>query len=202
MTKESLLILCQSECRYTLKSVVSISKSFQRVFMNAIKLFMAIPDRINSLQMGQYGCFSEQIYRDNFENDSFDWFYFNEAIIRDYLKGSRKAIAVDPSFIPKSGSKTPWIGRFWSGCAGEYRRGLEITGIGVIDVDNHECMTLGSVQTPDKSTLESCDKNLMDWYSSYLISIQEHLKRISNTVVCKTFFSKVTFINPFCNNGF
>lgn len=53
----------------------------------------------------------------NFENDDFDWFSFNEAIIREHLKGGRKAIAVDPSFIPKSGSKTPWIGYFWSGCA-------------------------------------------------------------------------------------
>ena len=192
----------QSECRNALESVVNISKSFQKVFMDAMKLFMAIPNRINFLQMGRYGCFSEQTYRNNFENDDFDWFSFNEAIIREHLKGGRKAIAVDPSFIPKSGSKTPWIGYFWSGCAGEYKRGLEITGIGVIDVDNHECMTLGSVQTPDNATLESYGKNLVDWYSSYLISIQEHLKRISGTVVCDAFFSKATFIKPLCENGF
>lgn len=103
-----------------------------------------------------------QNYYNNFENDSFDWFSFNEAIIREHLKGGRKAIVVDPSFIPKLGSKTPWIGYFRSGCAGEYRRGLEITGIGGIDVDNHECMTLGSVQTPDNTTLESLEKNLVD----------------------------------------
>ena len=152
--------------------------------------------------MGRYGCFSEQTYRNNFENDDFDCFSFNEAIIREHLKSGRKAIAVDPSFIPKSGSKTPWIGYFWSGCAGEYRRGLEITGTGVIDVDNHECMTLGSVQTPDNATLESCGKNLVNWYSPYLISIQEHLKRISNRVVCDAFFSKATFIKPLCENDF
>ncbi|EDU98763.1 hypothetical protein BACCOP_04231 [Phocaeicola coprocola DSM 17136] len=202
MTKESLLMQYQSECRNALESVVNISKSFQKVFMDAMKLFMAIPNRINFLQMGRYGCFSEQTYRNNFENDDFDWFSFNEAIIREHLKGGRKAIAVDPSFIPKSGSKTPWIGYFWSGCASEYKRGLEITGIGVIDVDNHECMTLGSVQTPDNATLESYGKNLVDWYSSYLISIQEHLKRISGTVVCDAFFSKATFIKPLCENGF
>ena len=60
---------------------------------------------------------------------------------------------------------------------------------------------LGSVQTPDNATLESCGKNLVDWYSSYLISIQEHLKRISGTVVCDAFFSKATFIKPLCENG-
>ena len=64
----------QSECRNALESVVNISKSFQKVFMDAMKLFMAIPNRINFLQMGRYGCFSEQTYRNNFENDDFDWF--------------------------------------------------------------------------------------------------------------------------------
>ena len=126
----------QSECRNALESVVNISKSFQKVFMDAMKLFMAIPDRINFLQMGRYGCFSEQTYRNNFENDDFDWFSFNEAIIREHLKGGRKAIAVDPSFIPKSGSKTPWIGYFWSGCAGEYKRGRPKLYDGKIDFEN------------------------------------------------------------------
>ena len=42
MTKESLLMQYQSECRNALESVVNISKSFQKVFMDAMKLFMAI----------------------------------------------------------------------------------------------------------------------------------------------------------------
>ena len=91
---------------------------------------------------------SNSRYRNLFEHETFDWFAFNGSIISKYLTGKRKAIAIDPSYIPKSGRKTPWIGYFWSGCAGEYKRGLEIMGIGVIDIDNHECMTLGSIQTP------------------------------------------------------
>ena len=89
-----------------------------------MKLFMAIPDRINFLQLGRYGCFSEQTYRNLFEHETFDWFAFNGSIISKHLTGKRKAIAIDPSYIPKSGKKTPWIGYFWSGCAGEYKRGL------------------------------------------------------------------------------
>lgn len=42
----------QSECKNALKSVVNIRKSFQKLFMDTIKLFMAIPDRINFLQLG------------------------------------------------------------------------------------------------------------------------------------------------------
>ena len=170
--------------------------------MDAMKLFMAIPDRINFLQLGRYGKFSEQTYRNHFESESFDWFSFNEHLVEEHLSGTRKAIAIDPSYIPKAGKKTPWLGYFWSGCAGEYKRGLEIMGIGVIDVDNRECMTLGSVQSPDTKTLDNMDKSLVDWYACYLINRREQIQCISNIVVADAFFSKSTFVAPMCNNGY
>lgn len=75
-------------------------------------------------------------------------------------------------------------------------------GIGVIDIDNHECMTLGYIQTPDSKTLDSEEKTLVDWYSSYLIKRKDQLQKISNRVACDAFFSKETFITPMCTNGF
>ena len=47
----------QSECLSALKSVANIHKPFEKAFMDTMKLFMAIPDRINFLQLGRYGCF-------------------------------------------------------------------------------------------------------------------------------------------------
>lgn len=202
MAKKSLLMQYQSECQEALKSVANIHKPFEKVFMDAMKLFMAIPDRINFLQLGRYGEFSEQTYRNNFKKDSFDWFSFNEQLVKEHLHGTRKAIAIDPSYISKSGKKIPWLGYFWSGCAGEYKRGLEIMGIGVIDVDNHECMTLGSVQSPDTKTLNNIDKTLVDWYAGYLINRKEQIQRVSNIVVADAFFSKSTFVTPMCDNGY
>ena len=37
----------QSECLSALKSIANIHKPFEKTFMDAMKLFMAIPDRIN-----------------------------------------------------------------------------------------------------------------------------------------------------------
>ena len=42
----------QSECLSALKSVANIQKPFEKTFMDTMKLFMAIPDRINFLQLG------------------------------------------------------------------------------------------------------------------------------------------------------
>lgn len=162
----------QSECFEALKSVSKVSKPFEKVLMDTLKLFMAIPGKVNFLQMGRYGEFSEQTYRNNFENEAFDWFAFNEYLVRKVLNGKFLAIAVDPSFLPKSGKKTPWIGRFWSGVAGEMKRGQEIFGVGVIDVENHDCMTLSAPQTPDAKSLEEMDYNLVEWYCQNLIILK------------------------------
>lgn len=46
MTRESLLMQYQPESLKALKSVANIRKPFEKVFMDAMNLFMAIPGRI------------------------------------------------------------------------------------------------------------------------------------------------------------
>ena len=75
MTKETLLMQYQAECLSALKSIANIHKPFEKTFMDTMKLFMAIPDRINFLQLGRYGCFSEQTYRNLFEQTSESWIF-------------------------------------------------------------------------------------------------------------------------------
>ena len=69
----------------------------------------------------------------------FDWIQFNLFLMRQRFGESvRKAIAIDVSYISKSGKKTPYIGKFWSGCASQVKRGVEILGIGIIDIDSRD----------------------------------------------------------------
>ena len=75
MTKESLFMQYQSESLSALKSMANIHKPFKKTFMDTIKIFMAIPDRINILQLGRYGCFSELTYRNLFEQTSEGWMF-------------------------------------------------------------------------------------------------------------------------------
>ncbi len=181
MNTDNLLMQYQSEALEALKSMTNLGKPFEKVIMDVLKLFMAIPGKINFLQMGRYGQFSEQTYRNTFTKGNFDWFDFNQHLAEKVCTGSFLALAVDPSYIPKSGKKTPWFGKFWSGAAGEAKKGLELTGIGLMDVDNHECMTLGAFQTPDSMTLEDMDYNLIDWYREQLISRKDRLLPITRT---------------------
>ena len=202
MTNSNVLTQYQSEVIEALKSVANLGKPFEKVLIDTLKLFMAIPDKINFLQMGRYGLFSEQTYRNTFTRDEFDWFAFNLFLANKVCTGKFRAIAVDPSFIPKAGNKTPWFGKFWSGAAASMKRGLELLGIGLIDVDNHDCMTLGALQTPNTKTLEEMDYNLVDWYRQLLIAMKDKLQPISKLLVADAFFAKNTFVLPLLEEGF
>lgn len=58
----------------------------------------------------------------------------------------RHAIAIEPSYVPKAGKKSAHIGRFGAGCASAVKHGLEVLGLGLVDVDIHDCIMLRAVQ--------------------------------------------------------
>ena len=82
------------------------------------------------------------------------------------------------------------------------KRGQEVFGVGVIDVDNRDCMTLSAIQTPDTKSLEEMDYNLVDWYCQNLIILKEKLQKILRLIVADAFFSRETFVNPLLKEGF
>ena len=95
-----------------LSGQTDLSKTFQSFFIEAMELFLTIPNRINFLQIGRFGRSSEQRFRMNFRK-KFDWISFNRALVQEG-NPNRRAIAIDPSYISKSGKKTPGVGCFWS----------------------------------------------------------------------------------------
>lgn len=120
--------------------------------------------------MGRYSDSSEQRFRQLSERE-LDWMQFNLFLMRQRFGESiRKAIAIDASYISKSGIKIPYIGKFWSGCASAMKRGLEILGISIVKIDSRDCMMLRVEQTPDKTYLgkQGENYNLVDWYLDVL----------------------------------
>lgn len=60
----------------------NISKSFRSFFIEAMELFLTIPNRINFLQMGRFGRSSEQRFSMNFRK-KFDWISFNRTLVQE-----------------------------------------------------------------------------------------------------------------------
>lgn len=147
------------------ESGAKLAKTFQTLLIEILTLYMILPRKINFTQMARYGKHGEQTYRQNFnrkKKDCIDWLLLNLSLARRVLEmEGLLAIAIDPCYISKAGKKTPHIGRFWSGCAGAVKHGLEIMGIGLLDVANNKCMMLRAHQTIGNSALKMRNKTLV-----------------------------------------
>lgn len=178
-----------------------LNKSIQTNIMEMLFLLMVIPRKVNFTQMGRYGKRGEQCYRQTAER-SVDWIGMNMWLSAHAFKNGkgRNAIAIDPSYIKKSGKCTPCVGPYWSGSAGAVKRGLEILGIGIIDVDLHECMMLKAVQTTLDNGNE--DMSLYDWYAKVLKDNKQALQRTTSVLVADSAFSKKPFIDKMLGIGF
>ena len=193
--------LCKAA--FSAKDGAKLNKSIQTNVMEMLFLLMVIPRKCNFTQMGRYGKRGEQCYRQTAER-SVNWLEMNmwlSAFAFKQGKG-RNAIVIDPSFIKKAGKHTPYVGAFWSGCAGAVKHGLEILGIGVIDVDLHECMMLKAVQTTLEKGEEKKEMSLYDWYAKVLEDDKVTLQRICKVLVADSAFSKRPFIDKVMKMGF
>ena len=104
----------------------------------------------------------------------------------------------DPSFISKSGKKTPGVGYFWSGCAGKTKWGLEIAGLAAIDIENHSAFHLEAVQTVDLKE----DETLISHYLQIILDRKNDLQDLSKIILVDAYFSKENFVNPIVDRGF
>lgn len=192
-----------SKAALSFASGAKLNKSIRNNIIEILLLFMVIPRKINFLQLERYGTRGEQCYRQTFERPV-DWMEFNLWLSAySFKEGARRmGIAIDPSYISKVGKKTPHVGTFWSGCAGAAKHGLEILGIGVIDVDLHDCMMLRAVQTSLAKGKEKDEMTLYQWYAKVLKDYKSQLQRVSKYIVADAAFSKKTFVDMILPQGF
>ncbi len=173
-----------------------IGKCQVKFLTHFFTLMIAFRGRANFENLARQGSYNESTYRNNFDKD-FDFLKFNSLLIASCCE-KEIAIAFDPSYISKSGKSTPGLGYFWSGGAGRAKIGLEIGGFGAVDIINNTCMHLVAKQTLDHKKYDS----LIEYYVETVFSMSQDLQKISKYLVVDAYFSKYTFVNPVCNDGF
>lgn len=180
-----------------------MSKRFLNWLVLTIRTVALIPGKVNFTRLSRYGGRTAKTFASNFKA-SVDWIKVNSGIVRDSIgDGDDIAIAIDPSFISKSGRLTYGIGRFWSGVAQRVKRGLEIMAVGAISLSKHTCVMLGAIQSPNFKTLETeRGMSMLGWYISLVRSKADELLSLTDILVADAFFSKYEFINEVVAMGF
>lgn len=196
----SMIIKGKFTSKYHIKNILNkmskVNKWQYNFLPKVLILFLSIKGKINFLQLERYSDSHEQHYRNQFEKE-FDFLKFNINLVQEHASNDC-IIAFDPSYVSKSGKSTPGVGYFWSGCAGKAKWGLEIGGIGAIDLVNHTAFHLEAVQTVGKLD----NMSLLDHYAQVLIDRKDDLFCISKHLVADAYFSKEPFVTNMCEAGF
>lgn len=176
-----------------LENIGGFSKPRRTFIVSIFILYLSMRGRYNFLAMSRYGENCEKTYRLQFEKE-FDFLEFNVELCRQCVS-EHVILVFDPSYIPKSGKHTPHVGNFYSGCAGKALKGLEIGGLGLVDIENNTAMSLDAVQTPANSELGKKDKTLIDHYVDVILERKETLTAISGYLAADGYFAKEKFVN-------
>ena len=116
-----------------LQNLPGLSAWRRRFLIRLFVLWPALLSRHNFINFGRQGDYTEFTYRKHFAK-RMDWLLFNLELVDRYASHNR-IIALDPSYLSKSGKHTVGVGYFHSGVAGGRKWGLEVTGLAAVDLE-------------------------------------------------------------------
>lgn len=91
--------------------------------------------KVNFTNLSRYSRLNEKTYRRQF-SEEVDFGRLNAELIQGASEPEHQQLLVmDSSFLSKSGKATFGLDRFWKGCNSRVERGLEVSLVGVVEVE-------------------------------------------------------------------
>ena len=153
--------------------------------------------KVNFTNLSRYSHLSERTYRRHFEQP-YEFIRFNQCLIEAVIVPTHFQVGVvDASFVPKSGKTTYGVDRFYNGKASRTERGLEISMIAVVDVEQAIGYTLSVQQTPpmEAEAEGSPARTRVDDYLDHLRATRSALPAAVRYLVGDGFYSKLKWVN-------
>jgi DDE superfamily endonuclease len=170
-----------------------LSKPQQKFLITLFSTILVLCGKVNFTNLSRYSEISERSYRRQFER-SFNFIKGNANLIERAIPATaRQIIAIDCSFIPKSGKATYGIEHFYNGSAGRTEKGLEISVLAIVDVEAKQGYTLSVQQTPPTSPVPKPTR--IDHYLEHLQATYPYLPKLARYVVSDGFYSKIKWVN-------
>jgi DDE superfamily endonuclease len=177
----------------TLSKVKEVSGPVRKFILHIVPLWLSMNCRYVFLNLQRWGGRNEKSYRSMFLK-TIDWFSFNLEVVKACF-GQKKLIAVfDPTYLKKSGKQTHGVARFYSGTAGRALKGLEVSCLCMVGVQDHTALHLLCRQSPSAESLHQKAKTLVDHYAEVIVEHAAEIKRLTSYVVVDGYFMKKDFV--------
>ena len=176
------------------------AKPRQKFLQHLLILYMGLRGKYNFINIARYGKYNEKTYRNQMEKP-FDWVGFNTELILNNCS-PELILAYDPSYLSKSGKKTPHVGMFWSGTAQSVKRGIEIGSLAVVDISNGTAFSLEAIQTPSIPKGVDHVENSVDHHLGVILNRIPEAKKLNiEYLAVDGYFAKEKFVNGITANS-
>jgi len=139
-----------------------VKKPQAKFITHLLCVWLAVRGRFNFVNLSRYSTYDERTLRRHFSCD-FAWGTFNrhlvEALLPTASQGREVILAMDASFVPKSGKHTTGLAYFFNGCVGRSEKGLELSLVSAMDVIANTAYTLHAQQTLPSKTNQTNKTN-------------------------------------------
>ena len=130
-----------------LSSMSGLSGPQRNLLLHLMSLWPCIRGRFNFLNLCRYSSYCERTLRRHFAR-SFEWGAFNARLLDATVAAEHELmLALEASFVPKSGRHTPGRGWFSNGLAGRSEKGLELSLVSVVDLTHNTAYALHAQQS-------------------------------------------------------
>lgn len=170
-------------------------KNPRKDFMTKLfSTFLILRGKANYLNLSRYADCNEKTIRRNAQK-SFPFEALNMQLASKHL-GTGCILAMDATFVHKSGKKTFGLDRFWNGSASRVERGLEVSVLALVDEQRH-AMAVSARQTPVLPSEES----RMTFYLQQIKESLAFLPEGLNYIVLDGLYTKKTCVDGICDMG-
>lgn len=171
----------------------------QRKFLQVLlSTMLIVRGQVNFLNLSRYCALSERTLRRQFGH-AFNWPLFNRLLVARIIPPTAtQVVALDASFIKKSGHKTYGLGWFFNGCSGRAEKGLEVSLVSLIDVEANTAYALSVRQTvpaAKPAAKAAKDQTSMDLYLRHLQEVRECLPKTVRYGVFDGAFAHKKFVS-------
>jgi hypothetical protein len=150
---------------------------WQRQFLQELfRTVASLRGRVNFTNLARFSFFHEQTFRRHFRK-AFRWVWFNLTVFRLRRHPEEPIIGVfDCSFLPKSGTETWGLGRFFSSLAGKPQKGLEVSVLGIVATESRRAFGVDATQTPPDLSADQTDGySRVDFYLEQITDLYDQL---------------------------
>ncbi len=173
-----------------------VAKPRRKFLLTLFATMLVTRTRINFLNLSRHSALSEKTYRRHFQKP-FAFVSFNQSAIAQAVpEPHTKLFAQDASFSTKSGKQTYGLDTFWNGTASKAEKGLEVSLISIVDVEQNESFALSAEQTPPQPAHKRKEKSAtrIDFYLEHLQRTAPYFPITVKYGVFDGFYAKLKFV--------